>query len=85
MRRPGSIAGNRCGGRRILTSWHAKGKKVMQRKLFASVNLLLEGEAFTGGHHVSLIRELRVADSDRAEVVVREHLRYNKDRLLAVE
>ncbi len=58
-------------------------KKVMQRKLFASVNLMLGGEAFTGGNHVTLIRELRNPDPDRAEKLIRAHLRFNKDRLFS--
>ena len=56
-------------------------KKVMERKLFASVNLFLGGEAFTGGNHVVLLRELRTEDPDRAEKLIREHLRFNKERL----
>ena len=58
-------------------------KKVMQRKLFASVNLLLHGEAYAGGNHVVLVRELRTGDPDRAEKLIREHLRFNKERLFA--
>jgi DNA-binding GntR family transcriptional regulator len=58
-------------------------KKVMQRKLFASVNLLLSGEAFTGGKHVTVLRELRTHDPDRAEKLIRGHLRFNKERLFS--
>lgn len=56
---------------------------VMQRKLFASINLFLAGEAFAGGDHTALIRGLRTEDPDKAEHLIRVHLRFNKDRLFA--
>lgn len=56
-------------------------RKVMQRKLFTSAHLFLSGEAFAGGNHVTLIRELRTDDPDRAEKLIRDHLRFKKDQL----
>lgn len=55
--------------------------KVMQRKIFSSAHLFLGGEAFGGGNHVVLLRSLRTADPDRAERLIRAHLRYKKERL----
>jgi DNA-binding GntR family transcriptional regulator len=55
--------------------------KAMQRKLFASIHLLLAGEAFAGGNHVLLLRGLRKDDPDQAEKRIRRHLRFNKERL----
>jgi DNA-binding GntR family transcriptional regulator len=56
-------------------------EKIMQRKLFVSAQLFLSGEAFVGGNHVALLAALRAADADRAERLVREHLRSKKERL----
>jgi DNA-binding GntR family transcriptional regulator len=55
--------------------------KVMQRKIFSSAHLFLGGEAFGGGNHVALVKALQVKDPDRAERLVRQHLRYKKERL----
>jgi len=56
-------------------------EKTMQRKLFVSAQLFLSGEAFLGGNHVALLRDLRTADADGAERLVRAHLRSKKERL----
>jgi DNA-binding GntR family transcriptional regulator len=55
--------------------------KVMQRKIFSSAHLFLGGEAFGGGNHVALVKSLQTKDPDRAERVIREHLRYKKEPL----
>lgn len=55
--------------------------KTMQRKLFSSVHLFLRGEAFGGGDHAALLRGLRTNDPDRAERLIRAHLRFRKERL----
>ena len=55
--------------------------KVMQRKLFSSAHLFLGGEAFGGGDHVVLLRGLQAPDPDRAEKLIRAHLRFKKERL----
>ena len=55
--------------------------KVMQRKIFSAAHLLLSGEAFGGGNHVALVKKLQTKDPDQAERLIREHLRYKKEKL----
>ena len=55
--------------------------KVMQRKLFSSLHLFLGGEAFGGGDHRTLLRELQTSNPDRAEALIRMHLRMRKEAL----
>lgn len=55
--------------------------KAMQRKLFSAIHLFMGGEAFGGGDHVALLQGLQTSNPDRAEKLIREHLRYRKERL----
>src|SRR5690606_17202130 len=59
-------------------------RKVMQQKLFMAINLYMTAHTSdTRDSHVRLLQKLRIRDEDQAEVIIRKHLRGDKEELYA--